>query len=135
MIDYEQNKKYIDFANRILSADFNATPSVTISNVDENGEILAVVIYTRFSKHNCEMSIATSGHKNWASKRFLKACYAYVFYQCGLKRITVVVDENNNQSITMCKKLGHVKEGILHSWFGETNGVIFRMKKEECKWL
>lgn len=81
------------------------------------------------------MSIATDGDARWGSREFMRVCYSYVFHQCKLRRITVVVEADNERSLVMCRKLGHVQEGVLKQWFGAKDGIVFRMLKEECKWV
>jgi hypothetical protein len=134
LICLEQKIEYLEFANRILDVKFDPTQSTWITHLNED-EILAVTVYTRFSKYNCEMSIATSGKRNWASRFFLRACYSYPFIQLGMTRVTAVVEEDNEKSLKMCKQLGYVEEGRLKSWFGEKDGILFRMTKGESKWL
>ena len=134
MIAYEQNIEWLEWANRILNVTFNARDCVWISNI-VNDKPIAVVVYSRFSPYNCEMSIATNGAKTWASRQFLRACYAYPFLQMHLFRITAAVEEQNTASLKMLRQLGHVEEARLSAWFGEQDAILFRMKKEECKWI
>lgn len=134
MIVLDQDPRLLEFAKRILKVKFDPSQSAWISLIDGE-DIEAVVVYTRFSTHNCEMSIATNGGKTWATRRFLKACYQYAFDQMKLARISVVIEEDNEPSLNLCRKLGHVEEGRLKSWFGAKDGVLMRMTKTECKWL
>lgn len=134
MISCEQNAAWLAFANEILDVDFTAEQCVWISHIAD-GQPIAVAVYNRFSKHNCEMSIATDGRRIWATRAFLRACYLYPFKQMNLRRVSAVVEETNAMSLKLCRKLGHTEEARLKSWFGEQDGVLFRMMKEDCKWL
>lgn len=134
MISYDQNIAWLEFANSVLKVTFNARDCVWISHLSD-GNPIAVVVYSRFSPYNCEMSIATNGAKNWASRQFLRACYTYPFIQMGMFRITAAVEEQNTKSIKMLQQLGHVEEARLAAWFGTQDALLFRMKKEECKWI
>lgn len=134
MIVTEQHPALLDFACRVLGVQFDPAQSTWIGQVEE-GYISAVVVYTRFSRHNCEMSIATDGRKRWASRDFLRACYSYPFQQLGLARITVVVEDDNRRSLRLCRKLGHVEEGLLRGWFGNKDGILMRMLRDECRWI
>ena len=109
--------------------------SAWISRLNEDGTPLAVVVFDRFDEHNCQMHIASDGTKRWYSKEFVSTCYRYAFNQMGLKRVTVVIREDNERSLKMCRQLGHTQECILKSWFGDKDGVLMRMLKTECKWL
>lgn len=134
MIVYAQDPALLDFANRVLGVKFDPAQSAWMAKTDGQS-IEAVIVYTRFSPHNCEMSIATNGERKWATREFLRACYRYPFVQMGLRRITAVVEEDNSKSLNMCRRLGHAEEARLKHWFGEKDGIVFRMTKDTCKWL
>lgn len=134
MIVSEQHPVYLQFANHILSTSFSQQNVKTLANVAEGGEILAVIVYSRFAPHNIEMSIASSSPR-WATKGFIRAAYTYPFVQLNKRRITAVVEDGNDKAVAMNKKLGHIEEGRLKCWFGDKDGIIFRMLREECKWL
>jgi len=123
----------LQFASDVLRVPLYSTHCKTIANVTD--EIEAVVVYTRFTPHNCEMSIATNGKRTWGTRAFIKTCYRYPFIQCGLNRITVVIEADNDYSLRLCRKLGHVEEGCLKEWFGSKDGIVMRMLKSECVWL
>ncbi len=133
MIVTDQDPRLLQFASDVLRVRFDPAQSAWISSVDE--EVEAVVVFTRFSPFNCEMSIATNGKKRWARREFIRACYRYPFVQRGLARITVVIEDGNEPSLSLCRKLGHVEEGTLKSWFGPKDGIVMRMLKSECKYL
>lgn len=135
MIITEQIPVLLEFANRVLDVRFDPVQCTWISQIDDDGRIVAVVVYSRFSTHNCEMSIATDEQRTWANRAFLRACYRYVFGQLNKTRITVVIEEDNEKSLVMCRKLGHVEEGRLKCWFGAKDGIVMRMLRSECKWL
>lgn len=135
MIDFEQKQEYIDFANAILGTRFTFNGDTTIiTSCDQNGAPNAVAIYTKHSQYNCEISLATVG-AGFGTKGFLRASFAYPFKQCKKSRVTVIVAENNYKSLSLTARLGFITEGRLKRWFGDKDGVIRRMLKEECKWL
>lgn len=135
VITTEQHLALLAYANQVLGVQFDPAQCAWISQLHDDGSIAAVVVYSRFSVHNVEMSIATDGRRSWATRAFLRACYRYVFVQMQKTRITVVIEEDNEKSLAMCRKLGHVEEGRLKCWFGSKDGIVMRMLKEECKWL
>ncbi len=134
MITTEQNPAWLDWAADVLGVKFIREQSTWISKL-RDGEPTTVVVYTRFSTHNCEMSIATDGSRHWGSREFMRVAYSYPFEQLGLARITVVIEEDNPQSLTMCRKLGHIEEGRLKHWFGSKDGIVMRMCRDECRWI
>lgn len=130
-----QEPSWLGWAASVLGVKFDPSQSTWITRLNDDGSPAVVVVYTRFSPHNCEMSIATDGRSAWASREFLRIGYSYPFQQMRLARVTVVVEEDNTPSLNMCRKLGHVQEGILNKWFGTKNGVLMRMLADECRWL
>lgn len=135
MIIFEQRAELLEFANRILEVKFNPAQCVWISRLNEDGTPLVVVVFDRFSPYNCEMSIASDGTRRWYSREFVGICFRYAFNQMKLNRVTVVVEEDNEKSLKMCRQLGYVEEGRLVQWYGDVDGIAFRMLKKECKWL
>lgn len=137
MISHEQRAEYLEFANRVLKVEFRPDPNTTvwITRLNSDGSISAVVVFNDFRTHNCEMSVASDGKSIWATRDFLGVCYRYAFKQMELRRVTAVVQDDNDASLVMCRKLGHVEEGRLKNWFGDHDGVVMRMLREECKWL
>lgn len=135
MIIFEQRLEYLDFANRVLGVDFTPGMITWITKLAPDGSIAAVVVFNFVTTYNCEMSVASNGRARWAMRDFLSHCYGYAFNQLGLVRVTAVVEDDNEKSLTMCRKLGHVEEARLKNWFGTKDGVVMRMLKEECKWI
>lgn len=135
MISLAQEPAWLDWASEVLKVKFDPSAAAWIARLRGDATPHAVVVYTRFSPFNCEMSIASDGDVRWGSREFMRVCYSYPFIQCNLNRITVVVEEDNERSLVMCRKLGHVQEGVLKQWFGTKDGIVFRMLKEECRWI
>lgn len=137
MISHEQKLEYLEFASRVLGNKFQPELARTawITRLNEDGSVSAVVVFTNFTEFNCEMSIATDEKSIWATRDFMGVCYRYAFNQMKLRRITVVISADNTRSIRMCKKIGHVEEGLLKHWYGDQDGIVMRMLREECKWI
>ena len=101
---------------------------------DETGEVLGVVVYTRFSKTNCEMSVAAASPK-FLSRKNLRVFFGYPFHQLSQKRVTAVVEVTNQHSYKFNRRLGFQVEGKLRQWFPSGDGIVMGLLKEECKWL
>ena len=134
MITGEQKQEYLDFANRILQVEYAPEDVRTISQVKKSGEIECVMVFSELTKHCIEVSVASNGR--WrATRAYLAACYRYAFFDCAVRRMNMVVEHDNLKAIAFNERLGHVFEGQLKHWFGEKHGLIYRLLKEECKWL
>lgn len=129
-----QDERLLRWAEQRLDVCFKGTECSWIAGISDNA-IAFVVVYSRFSRRNCEMTIATDGGKRWATRRSLRAIFHPPFVQWELERVTFMVEANNKASIRMCRTAGARVEGVLRKWFGEQNGVVFGMLRNECRYL
>lgn len=135
MIIVDQHIELLEFANKILEVKFNPSECKWIASVTENNEIMGVVVYSRWSKHNCEMSVASVTPK-FLTKLFIKNAFYFPLRLWGLCRVTSVMEEDNHKALKMNYGLGFKDEGILRDWYGVgKNGIVTGMLKDECKWL
>lgn len=132
-IIYEQGTQTLQWAGNRLGVVFDPKTAVTLAHWLD-GTLLCVVVYTRFTQHGCEMSIA-SASKAWATRRFISAAFAYPLVQCGLRRVTFVTTPGNAETIDMLERLGAIREGRLREWFGDDDGIVYGMLRGECKWI
>lgn len=133
MIFTEQRQEIFDYLNYKLEANFSPETGRTIAVV-EDGKILGAVVADRFTKSGCELSIA-SDEPRFLTKGFIKFIFNYVFNTCGIIRITTLVKEHNKRSLKLMDGIGFVKEAVLKKGYGDQDAVLFRMLKDECKWL
>jgi RimJ/RimL family protein N-acetyltransferase len=131
----KQDPGYLKWAGDVIGATYDPTRSAWISRLNDDGTPLAVVVFDRFDEYNCQMHIASDGTKRWYSREFVSTCYRYAFLQMNMRRISVVIREDNARSLKLCRQLGHVEEGVLKEWFGDKDGVLMRMLKTECRWI
>ena len=135
MIAFTQNPEQLEWASRILNVKYDPNLCSWLSELSEDGETRAVVVFTRFTPYNCEMSVASDGSSKWFSSRAARAWFGYPFNQLRVNRVTAVAEQFNERSISMLRKLGFVEEGTLKQWFGQQDGIVFRMLKDECTWI
>lgn len=137
MITGERKQEYLDFFNQVLDLSLKLEHVKMISEIDSNGNPLAVAIFNNANDSNCEISIASNG--KWvASRRFIKECFKYVFITCGFNRATSVMEEKNTKAIKFNQRIGFEREfeGVLKNWYALGNhGVLAVMHKDKCKWI
>jgi len=134
LVTTAQNKEYFDWIGDQLGEKYDPKMCTIITHLDKDG-ILAVTLFNNFMHKNCEMTIATSSSR-WCTREYLRICFGYAFLQCDLARITFVVELTNDKCLTLCRKLGAVKEGYLKDWFGKgKSGFIFGIYQDECRWI
>lgn len=105
------------------------------TKLHEDGSIAAVVLYTRFTRSNVEMSIASDGTATWLERGFIRAVFGYPFIVLGRRRVTVITNEHNRRVLRQAERLGFTPEGRLRGWYGDDDGILFGMLREECAWL
>jgi RimJ/RimL family protein N-acetyltransferase len=135
MIVVDQHPALLNFANEILEVKFQPENCKWISSVTEKNEIMGVIVYSMWTTHNCEMSVASVTPK-FLTRAFIKNAFYFPLVLWGLSRVTAVVEEDNHKALKMNHGLGFTDEGILRNWYGAgRNGIAMGMLKEECKWL
>lgn len=133
-IVFEQKQEYFDFVNKILMSDFETTRSRCMTTLSNDGDIFGVVVFDRFSLYSCELNVASVSPR-WLTKRLLGFIFDYIFNVCGRIRATTIVDSRNEKSLRLQKWMGFVEEARLKNIYGEGDGVVFRMLRNECKWI
>ncbi len=99
----------------------------------KDGQINAGVLYEDWNGANIVCHIAGEG--DWANRRFLSVIYDYPFNYVGAKRITASVNSNNEQAKKLNMKMGFKLECTLTQATPDGDILIFRMFREECKYL
>lgn len=112
-----------DFTGRNISA----------IGLERDGKIIAGVVYSGFNGSCITADIRGIGR--WANREYLRAIFDYPFLQAGVKRITAVVESDNETSQKFVKHLGFVHEATLRHAGRSGDLLVFRMFRDECKWL
>jgi RimJ/RimL family protein N-acetyltransferase len=104
--------------------------------VEEDGKLIAGVVYNIYNGPSVCMHVAAEPGKIWLSKKSLFAFFAYPFIQLGCNRVTGLVRVDNIEARRFDEHLGFVQEGVIRK--GATDGtdmILYGMLKEECRWL
>lgn len=137
MITGERKRKYLNFFNKTLNGCRKLKEVKMITELDEKGCPICVVLFEWVN--DCgNMQISIASRKDWvASKRFFRECFYYAFIECGAKICTAIVDTRREQAVSFNLRIGMKKEydKPIKGFFGDFDGWLFCMKKNECKWL
>lgn len=134
MVIIQQHPDFFDFINNILQVKFSPENSCVISSVTEDYKIMGVTAFSMFTEHNCELSVASVTPK-FMTRDYLRAVFHYPFITCGKTRITAIIEHDNLKAQEIDRRLGFVHEAELKNWYGNKNGIVMRMLKDECKWI
>lgn len=99
----------------------------------KDGKLIAGVLYEDWNGANIVEHIAAEG--NWACRRFLNVMFDYPFNQLGVRRITAPVAATNIKCINLVTRMGFTLECTLAQANPDGDVHIFRMFKEECKYI
>lgn len=134
MVDIQQKQEYFDFINEILGVKFDPKMAICMASLSSSGDILGVVVYDRFTTTGVELSVASVSPR-FLTKDFLDAVFHYPFVTCGKTRVTAVIEEDNHRAMRLNTGLGFVSEAKLKCWYGNKDGIILRMLRDECRWV
>ncbi|CAB4155364.1 RimL Acetyltransferases, including N-acetylases of ribosomal proteins [uncultured Caudovirales phage] len=134
LVDINQRQEYFDYMNKLLDAEYLPENSIVFASLDEDGNILGGVLFSQFTRNNCEVTCASSSPR-FLNRNFMDVFFHYAFITAGKARVNAIVDVDNEKSKVLCRKIGFIEEGVLKRWYGDKDAVIFRMTREECRWI
>ena len=115
--------------------EFGSTPYTAIGLANEQGQIVAGVVYQNFIKTCIDVHIAAVGRR-WATREFLGECCRYPFEQLGCRRMTGLVPGKNARGADFDEKFGFKWEGRIRHILPDGDDIImYGMLREECRWL
>ena len=104
--------------------------------IEENGELIAGVVYNMYTKASICMHVAAIPGKRWMTKEYLWRVFAYPFIQLNCNRVTGFVREDNLVAQKFDEHIGFKREGLIRKGATDgTNFILYGMLKEECRWL
>lgn len=134
MNSIEQKQEYFDYINKILNVSFDPRISVCFASLSDAGEIYGVAVVDRFTQHGCEVSVASTSPK-FLTRSFLDMVFHYIFITAGKTRATAMIEDGNEKAMRLDKGLGFIEEAKLKCWYGEKDGIVLRMLRDECRWI
>ena len=144
MIRVNDQKHRLWVAMRLgLGADAFQDLCGTVGLEDDNGQILAAVVYTNFNvfpesgRSQCWASIASMPGTNWCTRRYLKAILAFPFDVLGICVLRTMCHRGNKDARRFNEKLGLKWTGIARrGWDGVNDAIHYDMlPKDAAKWL
>jgi RimJ/RimL family protein N-acetyltransferase len=104
--------------------------------LEQNGELIAGVVYNMYSGASISMSVAAVPGKSWLNREFLYRSFAYPFIQLKCRRVTGLIKVGNDVSIKFVEALGYKQEGLLRrSHIDGSDMFVYGMLLEECRWI
>lgn len=102
----------------------------------EDGELIAGWVVNHFNWPDIALHVAVKPGSNWASRRFMKVVFGYIFEQLGCTRLTGSISSNNEVAKHLAVRLGGKLEGTLRRANPDGSDILlYGMLKEECRWI
>lgn len=106
-----------------------------IGVVDDNNVLTAGVTYTQWSGPNIVLDVAAEPGKRWCTPDVLYMLLSFPFEQLKCSRVTAPISSANTRCRRFVEKLGFSLEATLEGACKDGDLLIYRMKKDECRWL
>lgn len=105
--------------------------------LEVDGQLVAGVLYERFSGPNVWMHIAAEmGGLRWLSALTIRVAFAYPFTQLGVQRITGYVEAGNVACLRFAKHLGFKTEAVLAGAARDGGDVeILVLWRKDCRYV
>lgn len=102
---------------------------------DDEGNIVAGVIYNNFTGCDISMHVAAEHGRLWAKPDVLRGLFAFPFNQLKCRRVTGFVDSTNLHTLSFDQKIGFQIEGRLRDATPHGDMIVLGMTRNECRWL
>ena len=111
-------------------------PGTTGIALEKDGVLQVGVMYDGYTGKNGSILMHSRCDNPRAPNRsFYWMIFWYPFIQLGVKRCTLVVNENNQQALKLNDHLGFTRETTIKDYFPDGDAVIYRMYQDECRFL
>lgn len=131
---YNQDERILPWVAERLNED--SFEGATGIGLEEDGELIAAVVFNMYTKASICMNVASDRSKNWLNRDFLFRAFAYPFIQLKCNRITALVRVDNLDAQRFDEHLGFKKEGLIRRASEDgTDMILYGMLREECRWL
>lgn len=107
-------------------------PYTALGLADDTGRIRGAVVLTGFTGAEIELSVY--GRGCW-TRRVIRAVFDALFNTMLCARVTVHVRASNREAEDLASRLGFKREGIVRRKYGNEDGILMGMLREECRWL
>lgn len=131
----EDQSRIADWVAKQVSQNAPWGPYSALGVEDENGDIIAGVVYDGYVKGaRCSMHCSGIG-KKWLSRKFLWMCFDFPFNQLGVKVIINPVDSINEASARFTEHCGFTQHASIKNGCGDSDLLIYTLHRDDCRWL
>lgn len=121
-----------EWAGRVLCTNF-VPPFVAVGLMIKD-RLAAAVVFNGYTGPTIEASVAVIDRKA-VTRKTLRQLFTYPFEQLNCVRVTARTRAGQTKTRDLIKRLGFIQEGLMRSYYGDDDAVIYGMLRHECKWL
>lgn len=103
--------------------------------LEENGELIAGVIYDGYEAGARISSYCAGVGKRWLNRDFLRVIFDYPFNQLGVNVVVNVVSTSNDESMRFTEHLGFKEIARIEGGASDGDLIIYVLYKKDCKWI
>lgn len=110
-------------------------PYTAIGWVDEQDNLRAGAVFNQWNGSNIEVTIY--GPRGFG-KEAIQTVFRYAFTQLKANRLTATTERRNKVMRRILPRMGFIFEHPQQQFYGprrENDGLVFRMLRNECRWL
>lgn len=114
-----------------LKSRWTPARGTAIGVVDDKLRIVAGCTYTLWNGTNIMIDVAAEPMRRWCTRDMRWGLLAYPFNLLGCKRVTALVDQQNEHSIKFITKIGFAWETVMEDACPGGDIHVFKMTKPE----
>lgn len=104
--------------------------------LEQDGDLIAGVVYEGFTGHNIWMHVAAEPGARWMTREYLRYCFYYPFVECGVGRVSGWVEDSNEAAKRFDEHLGFREEARLKGAARDGGDVIlYVMWRKDCRYV
>jgi RimJ/RimL family protein N-acetyltransferase len=101
-----------------------------------DGVLVAGALFEGISHHNAWVHLAAEPGARWMTREYLRACFAYPFKVCGVRRLSGWVDASNAQARRLNEHFGYRIEATLKGAAADGgDALIYVMWRDQCRFI
>jgi L-amino acid N-acyltransferase YncA len=112
--------------------DFQAGVTACLGVMDED-KMVAGVVYDHLTGPCVTATIAVEG--KCLPRRMIRAMFNFPFHYLGVRKILVYINEANEASLKLAKRLGFAVEAAIKDVYVEGDMLVLSLPKQDCVWI
>jgi RimJ/RimL family protein N-acetyltransferase len=108
-------------------------PSQAFGYLTDDGQAIAGIVINDYTGSNCELTIVAE--RGRITRGVLRHIASHVFHKLGCRRATIRTRKSNKELLRIVPRFGFVFESVAKHYYPDSDAVVFRMLRRDCKWI